>query len=371
MDAQSFRIEVSDEVLTDLIARLRRTRYSRPEGDGQWVGGVGAPLLRRWVERWANEFDWRQRERALNEVEQYSVDVGGHRLHLARIRPADAERPAAPLLLLHGWPSAFTEYLPLGRLLAAGADGGPQFDVIVPSLPGFVFSELPEPPVTRRAMAADIHRAVTEGLGVGRYGAYGGDIGGGVAVWLAHDHPEAVIGLQMFHPPFPADLADLSAEEQAFVEGEDAYDETDGGYSAIMSTRPDTIAAALADSPAGLLAWIIDKWHDWVDGDLEQLSDPDDLLTIATLYWVTGSIGSSFRQYYDWSASPPRPRVPVPLSVRLSNEPGLREFPQSLTERTVDDLREFIRVPVGGHFPGLEQLDATAAGIRSFFGDLE
>lgn len=237
-------------------------------------------------------------------------------------------------------------------------------------MPGFAFSELPDRPLTRQAIADDLHELMTGVLGYDRYGAFGGDIGGGAATWLGVDHADSLIGVQLLHAPFPANDAPANDEERRYLDSVDDYDHADGGYSEIMGTRPDTIAAALIDSPAGLLAWIVDKWHDWVDGRLTDLIDRDTLLTLATLYWVTESIGTSFRQYFDYEQNPPRPTITAPLGIYLSNEPVMAGFPRSLAERAATDIREFTTAPVGGHFLGLEQPEATAHAVRAFFSRL-
>ncbi|WP_348786888.1 epoxide hydrolase family protein [Leifsonia sp. NPDC080035] len=358
MTIEEFRIHVPDDVLGDLRERLSRTRYlSSPHRPG-WEGGLGGERLRALVEGWL-AFDWRAEEARLGEVEQGIAEVGGSRIHFARVR-GTGEGPHTPLLLLHGWPSAFVEYLPLAALLSD------RFDVVIPSLPGFVFSELPEPPLTRPRIAEALHGLMTEALGFPRYASFGGDIGGGSSTWLGVEHPESVIGIQLLSPPFPADETPADEDERRFLEALAAYDEGDGGYSEMMLTRPDTIAAALADSPAGLLAWLGDKWHDWVDGGFERIVDSGILYTIATLYWATDSIGTSFQQYYDWGTNPSRPPIAAPVGVYLAREPGFRGFPRSLAERATTDLRQFVVAPAGGHFAGFEQPEATAAAIRSF-----
>lgn len=373
MTIDDFRIDVPDDVLHDLRARLAATRYVAPIGATQWDGGAGEPVLRDLVESWL-AFDWRAQEERLNAYDQYLADVGGHRIHFVRVPAAGSAETRIPLLLLHGWPSAYTEYLPLAERLAnpaaSGSDARIAFDVIVPSLPGFVFSGLPDGPLTRQAIADDLHELMTTVLGYDRYAAFGGDIGGGAATWLGTDHADRVIGIQLIHAPFPADSEPRSDEERDYLAAVDAYDQADGGYSEIMCTRPDTIAAALGDSPAGLLAWIADKWHDWVDGDLDAVVPRDALLTIATLYWATGSIGTSFRQYFDFDANPPRPPIVAPVAVLLSREPVMDGFPRSLAERAADDLRSFETAPRGGHFLGLEQPELAADRIRAFFASL-
>ncbi|NEN07191.1 epoxide hydrolase [Diaminobutyricibacter tongyongensis] len=370
MTIEPFRIRVPDEVLDDLRLRLERTRLVPALGSKPWEGGMDPARLRAMVAAWA-AFDWRAIEDRLNAFEHSLADVRGHRIHFVRIPAAGSAELRVPLLLLHGWPSAFTEYLPLGERLAnpaaSGSDARIAFDVIIPSLPGFVFSELGDRPLTRHEIAEDLHELMTGVLGYDRYAAFGGDIGGGAATWLGVEHADRVIGIQLLNAPFPADTAPHSEEERVYLEGVDRYDRADGGYSEIMLTRPDTIAAALGDSPAGLLAWIADKWHDWVDGDLDRVVDADVLLTIATLYWVTESIGTSFAQYFDYPANAPRPLIEAPVGVYLCREPVMQGFPRSLAERASADLREFVVAPRGGHFAGIEQPEDTADAIRAFF----
>jgi pimeloyl-ACP methyl ester carboxylesterase len=373
MTIEPFQIAVPDDVLADLRDRLSRTRFLPPLGSTPWAGGIDPAALRELVAAWA-DFDWRGQEKRLNSYDHYLADVNGHRMHYVRIPAAGSAEQRVPLLLLHGWPSAFTEYLPLGERLANpaafGSDARIAFDIVIPSLPGFLYSDLPDRPLTRQAIADDLHELMTGVLGYDRYAAFGGDIGGGAATWLGVDHADRLIGVQLLHAPFPADPSPQSEEEREYLAAVDAYDQTDGGYSEIMLSRPDTIAAALNDSPAGLLAWIVDKWHDWVDGDLDRVIDPDVLLTLATLYWATDSIGTSFRQYYDYEHNAPRPPIAAPAGVYLSREPVMAGFPRSLAERATSDLREFVEAPSGGHFAGLERPEQTADAIRGFFSRL-
>ncbi|WP_234361495.1 epoxide hydrolase family protein [Plantactinospora sp. BB1] len=372
-----FRIEIPDPVLDDLRTRLRRTRFTGRSGERPWQAGTDPDYLRDLVGHWADGYDWRAREAALNAYPQFLTEIDGRRLHFLRIpgrRPSGAPVPP-PLLLNHGWPSSFVELLPLAdRLTDPGRYGGDPataFDVVVPSMPGFLYSELPAEPLTRSAMAGILHRLMTEVLGHHRYGVFGGDIGGAVAGWLGATYPDQVVGVHLIHPPFPAsfDARPPDPAERAFIEAEERYDETDGGYSAIMATRPDTVAAALVDSPAGLAAWLVDKYRDWSDchGDLASRFDRDTLLTVITLYWVTEAIGSSFRQYLDYPRNPPRPDITVPVAVTLSAEPALAGFPRQLAERACPDLRRWTEPGVGGHFMPHEEPDLLADELRRFF----
>ncbi|MGY0236024.1 epoxide hydrolase family protein [Longispora urticae] len=360
---QPFRIDVPEPVLADLRERLARTRFTVASDRTPWNAGTDPTDLRALVEHWADGFDWRRVEAGLNGYPQYVADVDGQQVHLVHVR---STRPGAlPLVLTHGWPSCFVEMLAVADRLAA------DFDVIIPSLPGFGYSEAPDRPFTGRQVAGTWHHLMTTTLGYRRYGAFGGDIGGSVTQWLGALYPESVVGVHMTSGSLTAgiDPAALDPAERAYLDAERAYDAQDGGYSEIIRTRPDTIAAALTDSPAGLLAWIADKYRDWSDcaGDLATRWSPDDLLTVATLYWVTGSIGSSFRPYYDHPHADPRPPVTVPTAITLSHEPLMAGFPRSLAERAFPNLRHFARPDSGGHFMSHEEPDYLAAQLRAFF----
>ncbi|WP_328423880.1 epoxide hydrolase [Micromonospora sp. NBC_00389] len=380
MSISPFRIDVSDAVLDDLRARLARTRFTERSGKQPWQGGVDPDYLRDLVSYWRDGFDWRAREAELNAYPHHLALVGGRKLHFLHVRAArPAGTPAPlPLILSHGWPSSFVEMLPLVDRLTDparyGGDPADAFDVVVPSLPGFGFSEVPDEPVTRAVLARTLHELMTDVLGYERYGAFGGDVGGVVTGWLGALYPEQVAGIHMIHPPFPAsfDARPLSAAEQAYLDAEAAYDETDGGYSAIMGTRPDTLAAALVDSPAGLAAWLVDKYRDWSDnhGDLANSFDRDTLLTIITLYWATGTIGSSFRQYFDFDHNTPRPDITVPAAFTVSTEPSQANLPREIAERACTDIRHWSEPGRGGHFMPLEEPDLLAGEMREFFTSL-
>jgi pimeloyl-ACP methyl ester carboxylesterase len=372
----SFRIDVADEVLDDLRGRLSKTRFGGPSGERSWQGGVDPAYLRELIGYWGEGFDYRARESALNAYSHHLAGIGGRNVHFVRI-PGKGPSPM-PLVMCHGWPSSFIEMLPAAERLADperfGGDPADAFDVVIPSMPGFLYSELPDEPLTRAAMARTLHALMTEVLGYERYGGFGGDIGGAAVGWLGALYPQQVAGIHLIHPPFPSSLDDppLSPDEQAFIDAETVYDVSDGGYSSIMITRPDTIAAALLDSPAGLAAWIVDKYRDWSDcgGDVESRFDRDTLLTILTLYWATGSIGTSFRQYFDWSHNTDRPVIEVPAAVTLSHEPGMAGMPRSLADRACADIRHWSEPGRGGHFMALEEPALLCDEITAFFGQL-
>jgi pimeloyl-ACP methyl ester carboxylesterase len=380
MTFSPFRIDVSDEVLDDLRARLARTRFTDRSGEQPWQAGADPDYLRELVSYWLDGFDWRAREAELNALPHYQAQIGGRRMHFLRVtgtRAAGAPAPL-PLILCHGWPSSFVEMLPLADRLTNpakyGSDPADAFDVVVPSLPGFLYSQLPQGPLTRASMAHTLHLLMTDVLGYQRYGAFGGDVGGAVTGWLGALYPEQVAGIHMIHPPFPAsfDSHPISPAEQEYLDALAAYDQTDGGYSAIMATRPDTIAASLTDSPAGLAAWLVDKYRDWSDnhGDLESRFDRDTLLTIITLYWTSGAIGSSFRQYFDFDHNSPRPDITVPAAFTVSTEPPCANCPREIVERACTDIRHWSQPGRGGHFMPLEEPDLLAAELTQFFTSL-
>ncbi|WP_198675885.1 epoxide hydrolase family protein [Kribbella monticola] len=367
---EPFEIRVDESVLGDLADRLRRTRFPEPTPAESWHAGIDVSYLKELVTYWADGFDWREQERRLNAWPQYKVSLDGVRTHFVHVR--SGRDGALPLVLAHGWPSLFTEYLPLAEKLKD------RFDLVIPSLPGFGYAEAPAEPLTRKWIAEHWHRLMTDVLGYERYGVVGGDIGGDVVHWMAGLHPDSVAGLHTIHPKVSTDGGPLSEAEEAYVRQRDIDEEAlDGGYSHVQATRPDTLAAALIDSPSGLAAWILDKFDSWGDGRIYEAFDRDELLTLLTLYWSTGCIGSSLRTYYDYPKNPPRPRIAVPAAVTLSAEdlwvagPSSVGYPRELANRSYDDLRSWHEPGSGGHFFALEQTTLFATDIRAFFTSLE
>lgn len=377
MTVHEFSIDVDTHVITDLLDRVRASRFTTASGATPFSSGVDPDYLRSLTGYWGAGFDWEARQLELNELPHRVAEVVDTRMHFLHFRAEGADASTRALLLSHGWPSSFIEMVPLAQRLSSpsrfGSAGAEAFDVVVPSLPGFLFSDLPAEPLTRAAIARLLHGLMTDVLGYERFGVFGGDIGGAANGWIAAQHPESVIGMHGIHGTFPAVFDPPPTDaEQRFLDAEETYDESDGGYSAIMSTRPDTIAAALADSPVGLAAWIIDKYRDWSDchGDVESRFDRDTLLTIITLYWATNSIGSSFRQYLDYPHNGPRPTIVVPSGFTISAEPLMAGYPRSIAERACSDIRFWNEPGTGGHFLAFEEPDRVATDTREFFARL-
>ncbi|WP_117213872.1 epoxide hydrolase family protein [Allorhizocola rhizosphaerae] len=363
-----FTIDVSDAELDDLKRRIRQTRWPDQIPGIGWDQGADLGYLQKILHHWAEEFDWRRQERRLNSFEHHLVDD----VHFVRARAKGGD--GIPLVLTHGWPSCFTEYLALVPLLsdpqAHGIDG-PAFDLVIPSLPGYGFS--PRPPqtgVNYRFVAQRWHRLMT-GLGYERYGAGGGDFGAGVASFLALDFPESVIGLHLTTPELTPPFTD---EDAAFAAEVERWSATERGYTAIQSTKPQTVGYGLTDSPAGLAAWILEKWRSWTDsgGDLDARFGRDFLCTVLSVYWFSGCITTSLRDYWDnrWHhVEPQYVGVPTGFAVFRHHFVPEGEPPRSLMERLYN-VHRWTVMPRGGHFAPAEEPRLTAQDIASFYGSL-
>ncbi|GAA3524580.1 multidrug MFS transporter [Aeromicrobium flavum] len=371
---REFTIDIPDSTLVDLRGRLRRTRLARRVGT-EWDAGTDPDYLAAFVSAWA-EFDWRPTEHTINQIPQRLIRAGGADIHVLHAPGRVAAGQAAlPLVLTHGWPSSFFEFLsligPLTDPAAHGGDAADAFDVVIPSLPGFGFSSrLPQGPTEPSRIAA-VWVEVMEALGYTAFGAYGGDIGSHVTNFLGAHHPERVVGLFTHHPNLhpvldpdvplsPADVRYLAQR------GNDAGAHDDG-YAAIQATRGDSLAAGLSDSPAGLAAWLLEKYREWsdCDGDLESSIDRRTLMSIATLYWATNTIGTSFLPYRDDDATPPLPPVTVPAGLILTPEDAV--YPREFADRTYRDIRLWRGPESGGHFLALEQPGRLIRDLRDFF----
>jgi pimeloyl-ACP methyl ester carboxylesterase len=382
MHVEPFTIQVADEVLIDLNARIRNTRWPGEVPSIGWEQGTNLAYLQELLAYWADEFDWRAQERELNAFHQFRAELDGVQIHFVHERARKG--PGIPLILSHGWPSTFAEYLPLVPLLTDPqnhAIDGPAFDLVIPSLPGYGFSERPaHTGVTSRYTAGLWHRLM-QGLGYDRYGAGGGDFGAGVASFMALDQPEPMIGLNLSNleltPYIGPGSRPLTDGERAFIEQTAQWDSVERGYSSIQSTKPQTVGYALNDSPAGLAAWILEKWRSWTDsgGDLNAHFSRDFLLTIVTLYWVTRNMPTSIRDYYDnrWAGAPIGSddfvRVPTGVAVFANHFIPEGEPPREWVERLYN-VRRWTRMPSGGHFAPVEEPEALAREIAAFFAEL-
>ena len=374
-----FHVEIPDAALRELRSRLEQTRFlSDRNGDG-WEDGTDHNYLRELVQYWHHEFDWRVQEKLLNRFNHMCGRVDGTDLHLIHERGVGPS--PLPILLLHGYPDSFYRFVKLLPLLsdpqAHGGDAVDAFDVIVPSLPGYAFSESRTKNGGAFGFGDLLHKLMAEELGYPRYAVHGGDWGGVVTELLARSHSSSLVGIHLTDVPFfhifrKPDDDQLSLAEKKFFKKVETWQREEGAYAMIQGTRPRTISPGLNDSPAGLAAWIVEKFRTWSDcsGDVERAIPRDRLLANISFYWFTGAIGSSFWPYY---ARMHRP-WPIPAGSTIDVPTGYAQFPKeilrpprSLAARAYTDIRRWTVMPRGGHFAALEQPEALATEIREFF----
>ena len=371
MPAEPFTIAVPQKNLDDLRSRLLLTRWPDHVQAG-WDYGTDPAYLRELVDYWIERFDWRLQERRLNAFPHFRATVDHFGLHFIHQRGVGLQR--MPLLLLHGWPGSFVQMLDLIPLLTDpnSHDGDPSdaFDVVVASLPGYGFSDQPTAPGMSEARMADLfHRLMTETLGYPRYAVRGGDWGGGILAHLASSYPVAIIGTHTggTSPHIDEVPNDLSLAEREYIENVRRWRAAEVGYSQEQSTKPQTLATALNDSPAGLASWIIEKYRRWSDceGDVETRFSKDDLLTNVMIYWITQTIGSSIRLYYESVGDPPLQDSIVPASFLMSPKDMFRT-PKEWIARTAR-IDRWTEIDSGGHFLEWEEPHLVAADLRAFF----
>ena len=377
-----FTIDVADEVLTDLRDRLARTRLPDQIPGTSWDYGANREYMEELLAYWQDDFDWRAQERRLNEFDHFKTTIDGLDVHFIHQRSASED--AVPLLLTHGWPGSFAEFAdligPLTDPAAYGGDPADAFHVVIPSLPGYGFSGKPTETGYNPERMADILAALMERLGYDRYGAQGGDWGAIISRVLAANYGDRLIGLHSNFmiagpPPGVADPEEGIPVEELELRRERARAFADGrGYQAIQGTKPQTLGYGLNDSPAGLAAWIVEKFHGWSDndGDVGSAFTKDELLTNITIYWVTETITSSSRLYYEsGNTRPTRPvgYIEVPTGVAIFPKEILFS-PRKWAEARYNIVRWTV-MPRGGHFAALEEPELLLDDIRAFFRDLK
>jgi pimeloyl-ACP methyl ester carboxylesterase len=372
-----FRIDIPQTTLDDLQRRLTDARLpAKLPGDG-WDTGVPVSWLSELVDYWRTEYDWRKVEQQLNEFPQYTTEIDGQQIHFLHVRSAEAD--ALPLLLTHGWPGSFIEFVdligPLTDPVAHGGSAADAFHVVIPSLPGFGFST----PVASAGWTTErIGRAWAElmsRLGYERYGVQGGDIGGSVSPQIARADRERVVGVHVNGgpaiPPYPLseeELATLTPLEQDRIARVGAFMQEEFGYIAIQSTRPQALAYGLVDSPVGQLAWIMDKFREWTHPRStlpDQIISRDKLLTNVMIYWLTGSAGSAayvgYAQGGAWGATLENSGVPT-AAIIFAHDVCIRRYAEQ--ENTIVRWTD---VDQGGHFAALEEPELLLTDVREFF----
>lgn len=372
MKAESFTINIPQQALDDLQARLKSARLPDQVTGAGWEYGTDRDYLKELLAYWRDEYDWRRQEQLLNKLHHFKTAVNGHSLHFIHEKSSDAD--AIPVVLLHGWPSSFLQMMKIAPLLTDGK--GKKFHVIIPSLPGYGFSGIPsEKGMNVYEMGRLVHEAVTRQLGYERYALRGSDIGAGVAKEIALTYPQSIIGLHLSGSnPYIYQLPDaLTDAERQFADKANAWIQQEGAYAMLQSTRPQTIAYALNDSPAGLAAWMVEKFRSWshCDGRLENRFTKDELLNNIMLYWLTGTIGSSMRSYYEsahvWSPNAGK-RVDVKTGFAMLPK-DIAVAPREWEARSYH-IVHWNMLPRGGHFGEWEEPEAIANDMKTFFASL-
>jgi pimeloyl-ACP methyl ester carboxylesterase len=375
-----FRAPDSAAALEDLRSRLRSTRWPDAPEDAGWSLGADVDYLRELVAYWIDGFDWSVQEATLASLPRFRValgGLGGLGIHFVHARAAAPTGPVFPLVLSHGWPDSFWRYSKVIPLLtdpgAHGADPADAFDLVVPDMPGYGYSDRPIGAAPDSIAVAGLWAQLMDVLGYKRFGAAGGDIGSHVSRYLALDHPERVVAVHRMDAGlavYAGDPADLTPEEREWLAGGAAWGAAEGAYAAMHRTKPQTASFGLTDSPVGLAAWIVEKLRAWSDcnGDIERAFTKDEILTNVTIYWLTGTIGSSMRMYNANAAIPAAQlarRVEVPSGFSLFPGDIVRP-PRAWLERTATVAR--VTEPEhGGHFAPFEQPELYAAELREFF----
>ncbi|WP_428101239.1 epoxide hydrolase family protein [Candidatus Rariloculus sp.] len=373
---EPFTIDVPEAVLDDLNERLDRTRWPDQLPGTGWDQGADTAYMRELAEYWRNDYDWRAEEARLNGFEHFRATVDGLGVHFVHERSADPD--AVPLLLLHGWPSSFVQMLDLVPLLTQPGEHGlpdsPSFHVVVASLPGFGFSDVPNRTLfgfasSARLMAELMHDV----LGYERYGVRGSDLGGVIVRQMALMNPDQVIGVHLTgiigsgggEPPY-------TEAEEAFIAAGAAIDQ-EVAYSRLHMSKPQTLAHSLQDSPVGLAAWIVEKFRAWSDsgGDVESRFTKDELLTNLMVYWVTGTAPASVRTYYDFVREPRQPGwIETPVGMLDTTKDLFPAAPREWGERLFN-VQSWNVTDVGGHFLEWEEPELVARDLQEFFGSID
>ncbi|WP_420144665.1 epoxide hydrolase family protein [Sphingobium sp.] len=384
MQVTPFRINVPDTVLDDLAQRLERTRLAADFANDDWRYGFNGDYLRELVDYWRTDYDWRAQEAAMNAWPHFKTEIDGIPIHFIHVK-GKGPNPT-PLILSHGWPWTFWDYRdmigPLSDPAAYGGDPADAFDLVIPSLPGYVFSTPLEKTGINFWNTADLWVKLMAGLGYERFASHGEDWGAFLTAQLGHKYPDKLIGVH-FTTMFPLDMFAGGQVEPLWGEGEESWEQKnadfflhESGYYQIQTTKPQTLSYAMQDSPAGLCAWLVEKRRTWghTRGDIESRFSKDDMLTTVMLYWITDCFGTSARYYYEaahnlWQPSHeglPVVKAPTAIAAFL-NELVLQ--PKKWAEKYYN-LHQWTIYDDGGHFAAFEAPDTVIGDIRRFFRSL-
>ena len=381
MKVRPFTIAVENSALDDLRQRLADTRWPDEIPNTGWDYGSNLTYIKELVDYWRTDFDWRAQEAKLNALNHFKSEVDGLDIHF--IHEKGKGPNPIPLIITHGWPSCFFEMTKIIPLLADpashGGDAADSFDVVAPSLPGFGFSDhAQDRGMEIQRVAGMWNKLMSQNLGYPKFGAQGGDIGSGVTARLGFAHSDTLYGIHLTSITRPTPYLGPGSKpvtdaEQALITQRDKWFQDEGGYNHIQGTKPQTLAYGLNDSPVGLAAWIVEKYRTWSDcgGDVEKSYTKDELLTIVTIYWVTQTISSSTRMYFEnqkhlWTMEKDQ-KVPAPAGMAMFPQ-EISKPPREWGERSYH-VRRWTEMASGGHFAALEEPQLLAEEVRAFFRD--
>jgi pimeloyl-ACP methyl ester carboxylesterase len=370
-----FKINVERSVIDDLKERIAATRWTDEIDNSTWEYGTNKTYLKELCDYWQHDFDWKKQEEHLNSFENFKTTVDAVGIHF--IHQKGEGQHSIPLLLTHGYPDSFARFSKLIPLLTKADENGFSFDVIVPSIPGYGFSDIPtESGMNTKRIAELFANLMTKELGYEKFVAHGGDWGSGITEQIALNYSESLMGIHLTDIPFSHLFTippiDLTETEKKYLEVGKQWQQREGGYATIQGTKPQTLAYGLNDSPVGLAAWIVEKFYGWSDndGNIENCFTKDELLTNLTIYWTTQTINSAFRIYFESMQAMYKPtdkkakKIEVPTAVAM--------FPKDLVNAPKDFANRFFNVqqwtemPKGGHFAAMEQPELLAGDIRKF-----
>ncbi len=367
---QPFRIHVEQSVLDDLKKRLAATRWPGEIENTQWEYGTNQAYLKDLCHYWQHEYDWRSTEEFLNGFRHFKTGIEGTGIHFIHEKGKGIH--SAPLLLTHGWPDSFFRFVKVVSLLTEPDDTGFSFDVVIPSIPGYGFSDQPTAPGMTPEKIAQLFARLMQELGYEKYLAHGGDWGSSITEQLMHQHPAQLYGIHLTDVPhrhiFAVPQEQLSEPEKKYLEKGKQWQMTEGAYAMIQGTKPQSLSYGLNDSPAGLAGWIIEKFKTWSDngGNVEEAFTKDEMLTNLTIYWATQTINSANRIYCETTRQPykPQEKKSVPTAVAIFPH-DLIPAPREFGER-IFTIHQWTNMPRGGHFAALEEPELLSADIRKF-----
>lgn len=373
---QSYPIQIDPVILDDLRQRLQNARWTNDINNDKWQTGTNATYLKELCDYWLRDFDWQKNQSYLNSFSHFKTYIDGTGIHFIHEKGRGSN--PVPLLLIHGYPDSFMRFLKVIPLLTAADEDGFSFDLVIPSIPGFGFSDIPnEPGMHPQRIAALFTKLMKEELGYPDFFVHGGDWGSVITEQMALNNPQSLKGIYLTDIPwyhlFSIPGNDITEAEKKYMQAGQQWNQTEGGYALIQSTKPQSLGYGLNDSPVGLAGWIIEKFYLWSDcnGKLEHLFTKDELLTNLTIYWATQTINSALRIYYETAVAMQQKikkeeirKLEVPTGVAIFPRdmiPAPREFAERIF-----NVQQWTEMPAGGHFTAMEQPHLFAKDVRKF-----